>query len=1591
MKRKLYLPILLGTMLMTVCNHLLFAQIQTRSVHVFVDSAFVRNDSSLLLLRDGSNVGLKLQQQGSVIARYLKAFEKENYNEIGFGRIIALNRNAALLYMGKGIGQKQRPILKDDLVKFDYRPATAGAIFTELAARGIIFTDISKKPHYSLPGIIQMPRGIHEDSLIKQMIAELKETVEMIRPSTDSSSSLMKPLPAGRYKGRTVIDIMDNATPQDVREYIYFVLSYPGKYMGYYYKFNETFATWALNEAPSGSWEYMLQWQQLQHTPDQLQKWLRQKSAVLRKEKLTGMFFDEAVSYSKEDKNDSALLMIKAGLNIAQVINDTLGKASLWQAWAQIYQDNEQYAEAIRCTDSTLHYASMATNHAYLFAAYFKKAYCLYKSSNYTQGKKVLADAEKQLYSYAGKMKTNDSLDHWRKRYEYEGWIDYSAGNYEQAMKNMRKAIAVNQQLVSASATENIASDYWYVGRIYKEQGFYDKSLKAYDSAYTMYAQLNSDYSMAYTQNDIGRVYYSMGKYAESKRYHQLAYAAMLRLEKWDNAGYAKSMLASNLEMEDSIAASIDAHNTSIDLRRKANNKDGQAFSWKKLGKLYERVGQKAAALQAYDSAAHFYAAIGDTSQQAQNLLNLGQVYENDKDFRKARLYYERAADVLKRLQSKSGYIDALFKLGSVTWTIDSVASEKYYTACLQESKIVNDRVNQLYSMVNLSALAGRRNDFVTAEKWMQEALPLALATKDPAMEAKCYENIGGLAESRLKVADAFYFYRKASQIYDTLDKPKYLRSQLRLANLMVSSGKADSAAIINKAVIAQAAKSGYSLEQGDALIALAFQYTLQARYTEGLALSDSAERVYALSGNNNSRAAVLGSKALQHMGMGNYEASIRSFALADSIYSIEKNEWDRSIVANNTGVVYTHQGAYQTAITYFSKALQLRPYKSDDESSIRSRANMAECYMYLKRNDSALAILQPLYPIARKEQLSRLSGSMAMTMSRIYIIEQQPDKALPMAQAAYDDASKNGIPDAQAEALMLLGVLNRGSNNTKALQYLQQATALSEKYNMLTIGWEAYYELGENYYAQKDFPNAIAAFKKAADLIDKNSNNIFGGEDARKTYQSSGKKPELYTRLISALTATGATEEAWAFAQKTQQEAVKDLLGSLSADASNADKAAALQKLLDLQQKRSGIDKSIQQLQADAKGNNAAQLKTLQQTREILEKEYLNYVTDLVKTYPDIDGYFSKNVNPEDFKDIKENIPDDVAIVLYLLNGKQLLIFTATNKKIAVKEQLLTADLEPMVDQYIATLSNPAKTASGKPLVLRSTIKKKLTPPANAKPFAEQSDALYQLLIAPIEADIKNYQSLCIIPNGKLSNLPFQCIGKKTDDGNVRYLIEDHGVFYTNKLTVFLKAGRKDKSLASFTGFGNPDKSLNSAGKEVEAIGKMLNTTNIFLQDYATESKAKQSLEQTKYIHFATHGVLNYTDFSSSYLKMANVKDGGEDGELRIDEIKSLSINGCELVTLSACETAVNQELKKGWYISPANAFLVSSVRSVVASLWAVDDEATNILMQAFYQNLQTMDKQEALRKAQATLSATPGFEHPFYWGAFVLYGDWR
>jgi CHAT domain-containing protein len=229
--------------------------------------------------------------------------------------------------------------------------------------------------------------------------------------------------------------------------------------------------------------------------------------------------------------------------------------------------------------------------------------------------------------------------------------------------------------------------------------------------------------------------------------------------------------------------------------------------------------------------------------------------------------------------------------------------------------------------------------------------------------------------------------------------------------------------------------------------------------------------------------------------------------------------------------------------------------------------------------------------------------------------------------------------------------------------------------------------------------------------------------------------------------------------------------------------------------------------------------------------------------------------------------------------------------------------------------------------------------------------------------------------------------------DSSFHFLVEDYSIFYTNTLDIFLNPDDPEKDFKSFTAFGNPDKTLKSAGTEVKEIGKILNTANVYTEDMATEGRAKESLSNNKYVHFATHGILDYTDFSKSYLKFAADKGVDDDGKLTIEEMKALDIKGCNLVMMSACETAVSQEAAKGWYASPANSLLLNNVKSVVASLWQIDDEATSIVLSEFWTNVYklNMTKVDALRKAQETLSKNPKYVHPFYWGAFVLYGDWR
>jgi CHAT domain-containing protein/tetratricopeptide (TPR) repeat protein len=151
------------------------------------------------------------------------------------------------------------------------------------------------------------------------------------------------------------------------------------------------------------------------------------------------------------------------------------------------------------------------------------------------------------------------------------------------------------------------------------------------------------------------------------------------------------------------------------------------------------------------------------------------------------------------------------------------------------------------------------------------------------------------------------------------------------------------------------------------------------------------------------------------------------------------------------------------------------------------------------------------------------------------------------------------------------------------------------------------------------------------------------------------------------------------------------------------------------------------------------------------------------------------------------------------------------------------------------------------------------------------------------------------------------------------------------------------------------------------------------------------QPLADYGILHLATHARIHDTVASRSGLVLAVPAGGSEAGFASLDDLRHLHLRS-DLVTLSACSTALGTEIRGEGLVGLVQAFLEAGASRVVASLWPVPDRATAELMERFYQALaEGQAPAAALRRAQLDLRKIPGFEHPSRWAGFVLVGDWQ
>ena len=180
----------------------------------------------------------------------------------------------------------------------------------------------------------------------------------------------------------------------------------------------------------------------------------------------------------------------------------------------------------------------------------------------------------------------------------------------------------------------------------------------------------------------------------------------------------------------------------------------------------------------------------------------------------------------------------------------------------------------------------------------------------------------------------------------------------------------------------------------------------------------------------------------------------------------------------------------------------------------------------------------------------------------------------------------------------------------------------------------------------------------------------------------------------------------------------------------------------------------------------------------------------------------------------------------------------------------------------------------------------------------------------------------------------------------------------------------------------------LPNARAEVQSLGKLFPGGATYVGERASEEQVKkEEVGRYRYLHFAAHGYFDGANPERSGIVLS--PSGSDDGFLQAREISKFDLHA-DLVTLSACQSGLGKVLDGEGVQGLSRAFFLAGARSVVVSLWNVNDAATGELMRRFYSDLKAgVPKDEALRQAKLAVSKEPRWRHPYYWAPFVLQGD--
>ncbi|NOT47709.1 MAG: CHAT domain-containing protein [Acidobacteria bacterium] len=532
-----------------------------------------------------------------------------------------------------------------------------------------------------------------------------------------------------------------------------------------------------------------------------------------------------------------------------------------------------------------------------------------------------------------------------------------------------------------------------------------------------------------------------------------------------------------------------------------------------------------------------------------------------------------------------------------------------------------------------------------------------------------------------------------------------------------------------------------------------------------------------------------------------------------------------------------------------------------------------------------------------------------------------------------------------------------RTGNADSGLTRLRQTLADSLEFEQKQVALLALNSIGKAQLNAGEFKTAKKAFEKAVSLTE-NSLAPLTGEEFRIAFLDG--KLEPFEQLAAISLSENKTAQALAYIESAKSrsllEAVQsgstaaDRLGDFSAEASTA--ASVLREELNwfYSRLRTTTSAEAEKIKAEIKRRERKFSDLLRRRQSLANTDSAERRGQPASF--DIDG-LCKTLGP------------DRALIEYVKLDGKLSAFVITSERIDFVADLATEkavidELEQLRFQF-GTLRFGRQALS-----------------AFASQLKQRADSalarLHEMLVGPVEPFIGG-KDLVIVPSGIVHYVPFSAL--KNSFG---YLTQTCNISTAPSASIWQALVSrplprpKNPLLIAFA-----DQAAPEVENEVKAIAKIMPSARTFSGRDATFANFRENAGRHDLIHIACHGHFRADNPLYSSLQLA-------DGHINVRDISSRRLKA-GVVVLSACETGLSKLFPGEEIIGLARGFLSAGVRSLVLSLWTVDDAATRRFMTEFYSYLQRGESVEAsLRQTQAKFIEEG--EHPYYWSPFFSIG---